>query len=91
MTVYVGNIPYSLKEEELKELFQQYGKVTAIKVITDKFSGRSKGFAFIEMESEEEEAIAVRELNRKIILGRNLVVAKAHSKKGYESKKPGGN
>jgi RNA recognition motif-containing protein len=86
MTIYAGNIPYSLKEEELKELFQQYGQVTSIKVITDKYSGRSKGFAFIEMESDEQEEVAIKELNRHVILGRNLVVARAHSKKGYDSK-----
>jgi len=86
MTIYVGNIPYNLKEEEMKGIFEQYGKVTSIKLITDKFTGRSKGFGFIEMESEEQEDEAVKELNRHIVLGRNLVVAKAHSKKGYESK-----
>jgi len=90
MTIYVGNIPYSLKEDELREIFQQYGTITSIKVVTDKYSGRSKGFAFIEMETDEQEDNAVRELNRHIILGRNLVVAKAHSKKGYEGKKQGG-
>ena len=86
MTIYVGNIPYNLKEEELKGIFEQYGKVTSVKLITDKFTGRSKGFGFIEMESEEQEDEAVKELNRHIVMGRNLVVAKAHSKKGYESK-----
>ena len=86
MTVYVGNIPYNLKEEELKGIFEQYGKIASIKLVSDKFTGRSKGFGFIEMESEEQEDEAVKELNRHIILGRNLVVAKAHSKKGYESK-----
>ncbi len=86
MTVYVGNIPYNLKEEEMKGIFEQYGKVTSIKLIADKFTGRSKGFGFVEMESEEQEDEAVKELNRHIVLGRNLVVAKAHSKKGYESK-----
>ena len=86
MTIYVGNIPYNLKEEEMNGIFEQYGKVTSIKLITDKFTGRSKGFGFIEMESEEQEDEAVKELNRHIVLGRNLVVAKAHSKKGYESK-----
>jgi len=86
MTVYVGNIPYNLKEDEMTGIFEQYGKVTSLKLITDKFTGRSKGFAFIEMESEEQEDEAVKELNRHIVLGRNLVVAKAHSKKGYESK-----
>jgi len=86
MTVYVGNIPYNLKEDEMTGIFEQYGKVTSLKLIADKFTGRSKGFAFIEMESEEQEDEAVKELNRHIVLGRNLVVAKAHSKKGYESK-----
>ena len=86
MTIYVGNIPYSLKEEEMKEIFQQYGKVTSIKIVSDKYTSRSKGFGFIEMETDEQEDVAVQELNRHIILGRNLVVAKAHSKKGYENK-----
>lgn len=84
MTIYTGNIPYSLSDEELKDLFEQFGKVKGIKIIKDKFSGRSKGFGFIEMETDEEEEAAIRELNRHIIMGRNLVVAKAHSEKGFE-------
>ena len=83
MTLYVGNIPYSLKEEELKEIFQEYGTVTSLKIISDKYTGRSKGFAFIEMENDEQEDLAVNECNRREIQDRNLVVAKAHSKKGY--------
>ncbi len=83
MTLYVGNIPYVVKEEELKEIFQEFGTVTSLKIISDKYSGRSKGFGFIEMENEEQEDLAVNELNRKEIHDRNLVVAKAHSKKGY--------
>ena len=83
MTLYVGNIPYVVKEEELKEIFQEFGTVTSLKVISDKYSGRSKGFGFIEMENDEQENLAVNELNRKEIHDRNLVVAKAHSKKGY--------
>lgn len=90
MTIYAGNIPYSLKEEELREIFRPYGKITSIKVITDKYSGRSKGFVFIEMETDEQEDNAVKELDKHVVLGRNMVVAKAHSKKGYESKKKGG-
>ena len=83
MTLYVGNIPYSLKEEELKEIFQEYGTVTSLKIISDKYTGRSKGFAFIEMENDEQEELAVNECNRREVNDRNLVVAKAHSKKGY--------
>jgi RNA recognition motif-containing protein len=89
MTIYVGNIPYSLRETELREIFQPYGNITSIKVITDKFTGRSKGYAFIEMETDEQEDAAIKELNRHIVLGRNLVVCKAHSKKGYEYRKKG--
>ena len=47
MTLYVGNIPYSVKEEELREIFQEYGTVVNLKIITDKYTGRSKGFGFI--------------------------------------------
>ena len=86
MTLYVGNIPYAVKEEDLKEIFQEVGTVTSIKIITDKYTGRSKGFGFIEMENEEQEDAAVNELNRREINERNLVVAKAHSKKGYNER-----
>jgi RNA recognition motif-containing protein len=86
MTLYVGNIPYTLKEDELKEIFQEFGTVTSIKIIADKYTGRSKGFAFVEMENEEQEDLVVQECNRREIHERNLVVAKAHSKKGYNER-----
>jgi len=86
MTIYVGNIPYALKEEDLKEIFKEFGEIVSIKIVTDKYSGRSKGFGFVELENDEQEDAAIQECNRKIISGRNLVVAKAHSKKGYDSK-----
>ena len=86
MTLYVGNIPYTVKEEELKEIFQEFGTVTTIKIIADKYTGRSKGFAFVEMENEEQEDLVVQECNRREIHERNLVVAKAHSKKGYNER-----
>ena len=86
MTLYVGNIPYSVKEDELKEIFQEYGTVVSLKIITDKYTGRSKGFGFIEMASDEEEDLAIKECDRREIQERNLVVAKAHSKKGYNER-----
>ena len=86
MTLYVGNIPYSVKEEELKEIFEEHGAVVSLKIITDKYTGRSKGFAFIEMENEEQEDLAVKECDRREVHERNLVVAKAHSKKGYNER-----
>ena len=75
-----------MKEEELKEIFQEYGTVVNLKIITDKYTGRSKGFGFIEMEKDEEEDLAVKECDRREIQERNLVVAKAHSKKGYNDR-----
>ena len=86
MTLYVGNIPYVVKEEELKEIFQEYGTVTSIKIITDKYTGRSKGFGFVEMENDEQEELVAKECNRREIHERNLVVAKAHSRKGYNDR-----
>ncbi len=88
MTVYVGNIPYAIREPEIAEVFSKYGKIVSIKVITDKFSGRSKGYGFIEMETDEQEDKAIRECNKYEISGRSLVVMKAHSQKGHGSNLP---
>ena len=86
MTLYVGNIPYKVKEDELKAVFQEYGTIVSLKIITDKYTGRSKGFGFIEMENDEQEELAIKECDRREIHERNLVVAKAHSKKGYNER-----
>jgi len=81
MTIYVGNISYSMKEEDLENLFKEYGTVTSVKIITDKYSGRSKGFSFVEMENEEEANTAIKELDGKEVSGRSLKVNKAHPRK----------
>lgn len=86
MTIYIGNIPYAIRENEIAEVFQKFGKVVSIKIVTDKFSGRSKGFGFVEMETDEQEELAIKECNRCVVAGRSIVVSKAHSKKGYEPK-----
>jgi RNA recognition motif-containing protein len=85
MTIYVGNVPYSIREPEISEVFSRCGKIVSIKIITDKISGRSKGYCFVEMETEEQEEKAIRECNKYEISGRSLVVMKAHSKKGHGS------
>ncbi len=77
MNIYVGNIPYRLREEDLKEIFEEYGTVDSVKIITDKFSGRSKGFGFIEMPNNEEAQKAIEELNEAEVDGRNLRVNEA--------------
>ena len=77
MNIYVGNISYNTTEENLKELFTEFGQVNSAKIIMDKFTGRSKGFAFVEMGSKEEGDKAIAELDGKEFLGRNLKVNEA--------------
>lgn len=73
--LYVGNLAYSATEEELKSLFEQAGTVTSVAVIKDRESGRSKGFAFVEMASDAEAQKAIDILNGKKIGGRDLRVS----------------
>jgi len=75
--VYVGNLSFDTTEDALKELFAEAGTVSSASIIMDKFSGRSKGFAFVEMSSEEEAKKAIEMLNGKEIDGRNIVVDEA--------------
>jgi len=81
MNIYVGNLHYGVNEEELTEIFGKFGTVNSVKVITDKYSGQSKGFGFIEMEDDTEGNQAVSELNGVEMSGRNIKVNIAHEKK----------
>lgn len=74
MNIYVGNISYSSSEDDLKELFGQYGEVTSVKIITDRETGRSKGFGFVEMADDAAGEQAIEEVNGKEVGGRNLKV-----------------
>ena len=75
--LYCGNLDYSVTGDQLQELFSQAGKVVSAVVITDKFSGRSKGFGFVEMSSEEEAKKAIEAFNSKDFQGRAMVVNEA--------------
>ena len=75
--LYVGNLPYSATEERLQQHFAQYGSVLSARIITDKFSGRSKGFGFVEMGSDAEAQKATTALNGTDFEGRNIVVSEA--------------
>ncbi len=75
--LYVGNLPYETTNEDLEKLFGEIGSVTSANIITDKFSGRSKGFGFVEMGSEEEAKQAVEKFNGFEQNGRALVVNEA--------------
>lgn len=80
MNIYVGNLAYSVGEENLRKVFEEYGEVTSVKIITDKFTGKSKGFAFVEMTNKEEGDAAIRELNEASIGNRNIKVNEARPK-----------
>ncbi|MGD9977641.1 MAG: RNA recognition motif domain-containing protein [Bacteroidales bacterium] len=80
MMIYVGNIAYSMTADELKELFVAFGNVAAVKIIVDKTSGRSKGYGFVEMESDEDGQKAITALNDTQVKGRNIKVNNAFRK-----------
>ena len=86
--LYVGNLPYSATEASLNELFSKYGEVVSAKVITDADSGRSKGFAFVEMSTDEDAQKAISELDNSDLDGRNIKVNEAKPKTDSRS---GGN
>ena len=75
--LYVGSLPYSTNEQELSQLFSQYGSVQSAKVITDRYTGQSRGFGFVEMSTGEEAQKAIAALNGSNMGGRTLVVNEA--------------
>jgi RNA recognition motif-containing protein len=80
MNIFVGSLPFSIEEADLRESFEAYGTVDSVKIITDKFTGRSKGFGFVEMSSDEEAQKAIDELNGATVDGRTIVVNKSEPK-----------
>lgn len=78
--IYVGNMSYNIDENQLADIFADFGDVVSAKVIIDQMTGRSKGFAFVEMANEEDAAAAIEEMNGKEVMGRELRVNEAHDK-----------
>jgi len=77
MRLYVGNLPFKTREEDLQNLFQQAGTVQSVNIIRDKFSGQSRGFAFVEMVSPEEGERAIQMFNGHNLVNRQIVVNEA--------------
>jgi RNA recognition motif-containing protein len=77
MRIYVGNLSYEVTEEELQQEFMAFGEVASVSILTDKFSGRPKGFGFVEMASKSEAEAAIADLNGKILKERTIVVNEA--------------
>ncbi|MBD1808934.1 MAG: RNA-binding protein [Symplocastrum torsivum CPER-KK1] len=87
MSIYVGNLSYEVSQEDLSQVFAEYGTVSRVQLPTDRETGRVRGFAFVEMASEAEEAAAIEALDGAEWMGRDLKVNKA---KPREDRKPSG-
>ena len=93
MNIYVGNLSWNLKDQDLANRFTPYGEVASAKIVMDKFTQRSKGFGFVEMANDEQAQAAIAQLNGSEVDGRNLVVNESRPKEegsGGGYKKPGG-
>lgn len=80
MNIYIGNISYNMTPEEIKEVFLPFGNVLSVKIITDKQTGKSKGYAFVEMENDADAENAIKGLNETEVKGRSVKVNSAHRK-----------
>ena len=81
MNIFVGSLPYRLEEADLKELFEAYGEVSSVKLISDRETGRSKGFGFVEMPDDEAAQKAITGLNGAEVSGRSIAVSQAEERK----------
>jgi RNA recognition motif-containing protein len=95
MNIFVGSLPWSIEEADLRESFEVYGAVESVKVVTDKFTGRSKGFGFVEMSNDDEALKAIEELNGASVQGRTIVVNKSEPKpegerRSFNNNRPAG-
>jgi RNA recognition motif-containing protein len=96
MNIYVANLSYDVKDSDLKELFEEYGKVSSAKVITDRYTGKSRGFGFVEMDDNTQAQQAINELNQAEYDGKiiNVSVAKPRTERSnrnsYSNQSKGG-
>lgn len=77
MNIFVANLNFRVKTDQLQDLFEQYGEVDSVKIVTDRDSGRSKGFGFVEMADESSARNAISQLDNQEVEGRNIVVKEA--------------
>ncbi|PKN30469.1 MAG: RNA-binding protein [Deltaproteobacteria bacterium HGW-Deltaproteobacteria-21] len=92
MNIYVGQLPYSVTEDNLRAMFAEFGELESVRVISDRITGRSKGFGFVEMASNSEADTAMKSLNGKMVDGRSIKVIPADSgaKRPTREKRPFG-
>ena len=77
MNIYIGNLAYTVSEDDLRDAFSEFGEVASASIINDKFSGRSKGFGFVEMPKDSEAREAIESMNGKDLNGRTVTVNEA--------------
>lgn len=90
MNIYVSNLGYSIQDDDLNKLFAEFGEVSSAKVITDKFTSKSKGFGFVEMPDNQAAETAIKELNGKMIEGRAVRVSEARPREENNNRGGGG-
>jgi RNA recognition motif-containing protein len=90
INIYVGNLPFKASEDDLRELFEAFGQVDSAKIIMDQFTGKSRGFGFVEMANREEGMRAVEDLDSKDFMGRSLRVNEARPKRDNRGRDGGG-
>ena len=89
MNIYVSNLGFNVKDEDLKEFFTPYGEVTSAKIISDKFTGQSRGFGFVEMSDDEAAKKAIAELDQASVEGRSIKVMEARPKEDRPARSGG--
>jgi len=87
MNMYIGNLNYSVTEEDLKTLFSEYGEVANVNIVTDRYSRQSKGFGFVEMPSNSEADKAIKALNGTELQGRNIKVSQAEPRRNKRNRR----
>ena len=90
MNIYVSNLSFDVQDQDLREFFTPYGEVTSAKIITDRETGRSRGFGFVEMSDDEASRKAIAELNDSTVDGRNIKVTEARPKEDRPARGNGG-
>ena len=90
MNIYVSNLGFNVKDEDLKEFFTPYGEVTSAKIISDKFTGQSRGFGFVEMSDDEAAKKAIAELDQASVERRSIKVIEARPKEDRPARSGGG-
>lgn len=86
MKLYVGNLPFSVQEQDLKNFFSKYSSVKSVQLISDRETGRSKGFGFVELSKDDEASNAIQELNGKDLGGRAVIVNEARPRENRENR-----